>query len=115
MSEQLVEKFCKDLELILGVIEWQYWRFFGDLTECDKKSATTRDVLANLRNRFLEQGSIIEAFALINHVAVESKVKLNTATGFENSFHGNSLYTERVNAIEFIQNVLLKIQSKTKK
>lgn len=115
LSEQLVEKFCKDLELMLGVIEWQYWGFFGDLTECDDKSATTRDVLVNLRNRFLEQGCIVEAFTVINPAAVESIVKLKTATGLEHSFHGNSLFTERVKAIEFIHNVLLKVKNKTTK
>jgi hypothetical protein len=100
---------------MLGVIEWQYWGFFGDLTECDDKSATIRDVLVNLRNRFLEQGCIVEAFTVINPAAVESIVKLKTATSLENSFHGNSLFTERANAIKFIHNVLLKDKSKTTK
>jgi hypothetical protein len=115
LSEQLVEKFCKDLKLMLGVIEWQYWGFFGDLTECVEKSAITRYVLVNLRNKFLEQGCIVEAFTVINPAAVESIVKLKTARGLGNSFHGNNLFTERVNAIEFIHNVLLKVKSKTTK
>jgi hypothetical protein len=113
LSEQIVEKFCEDLELMLRVIDWKYWGFFGDLTECDDKSATTRNVLINLRKRFLEQGFIVEAFTITNPRALDSIAKLKTATGLEYSFHEASLFADRFQAIEFIHTVLHKVNMKS--
>jgi hypothetical protein len=41
LSEQLIENFFADLGLMLGVIEWQFWGYYGDLTECDVESSIT--------------------------------------------------------------------------
>jgi hypothetical protein len=115
LSEQLVEKFCEDLELMLRVIEWQYWGFYGDLTKCDEKSATTRDILVKLRKLYLEHGCIVEAFNIGNPMTIESIDKLKTATGLEYSFHRDSLFTNRSHAIEFIHHVLFKVENKSTK
>jgi hypothetical protein len=35
LGEMLIEKFCKDLELMLRVADWQYWGGYCGMVECD--------------------------------------------------------------------------------
>ena len=113
LSETLLDKFCDDLGLMLGVIEWPFWGYFGDLIECEEGSATTQDVLVNLRKRFIENGCVVEAFAIAKPKAMDSLVNLETATGLKHSFNKETLFADRLHAVEFIQNFLDKFKDKS--
>lgn len=114
LSEPLLDKFCDDLGLMLRVIEWPFWGYYGDLTECDDKSPITRDVLVNLRKRFLEKGCIIESYSITNPTAIENIVKLRMASGIQHSELHNNLFPDRQRAIEYIHDILLKVEQKPK-
>lgn len=113
LGEMLIKKFCEDLEMMLRVIDWQYWGVYCDLIECDEASATTQDVLVNLSKLFLAHGCIVETFTVSKPKLLESATKLKAATGLEYSFHENSLFSNRTEAIKFIHNVLHKIKNKS--
>lgn len=83
LSEQLIENFFADLGLMLGVIEWQFWGYYGDLTECDVESSITWDVLVELQKRFLSHGCIVDAHSIINPVAIENVVKSRKEAGLK--------------------------------
>lgn len=115
LSDQLLEKFCHDLGLMLRVIEWQFWGYYGDLTDCDESSTINREILTKLRKRFYEQGCIVEAYTIANPTTIKSIVALKNAEGFENSSIDNNLFPDRSQAIEFIHNVLYKVENKSTK
>jgi hypothetical protein len=113
LSEPLLDKFWAELGMMLGVIEWQYWGYYGDLTECDEKSPITQKSLVNLRKRFYNKGCIAEAYTITNPATIENVVKLRKAEGFEHASLDDNLFPERSQAIEFIHNVLFKIKNKS--
>jgi hypothetical protein len=113
LSESLLDKFCDDLGMMLRVIEWPFWGYYGDLTQCDEKSPITREILVSLRKRFYKQGCIAEAYTITNPTNIENIVKLRKAEGLENSSIDNNLFPDRSQAIEYIHNVLLKIKNKS--
>jgi hypothetical protein len=113
LSEPLLDKFCADLGIMLRVIEWQYWGYYGDLTECDEKSPIAQKTLVNLRKRFYSQGCIAEAYTITSPTTIEKIVKLRKAEGFEHASLDDNLFPERSQAIEFIHNVLFKIKNKS--
>ena len=113
LSDQLIEKFCVDLGLMLGVIEWQFWGFYGDLTECDEESATSRKILVDLQQRFLSKGCIVDAYTITNPIAVEHFVKLSKEAGVENYLLDKNLFPDRQQALDFIHNILLKVENKS--
>jgi hypothetical protein len=110
LSEPLINKFCDDLGLMLGVIEWEFWGYYGDLSECDDKSAITGDIIVNLRQRFLKQGCIVESYTITNPKSIESIVKLRIASGLEHVFLENNLFSDRHQAIEYIHKILSKVK-----
>lgn len=110
LSDQLIEKFCIDLGLMLGVVEWQYWGYFADLTECDEESVTGRKTLVELRKRFLDKGCIVDAYTITNPVTVEHLVKSITKAGEENYLLDKNMFPDRQQAIDFIHSVLLKVE-----
>ena len=113
LSDSLLNKFCDDLGLMLGVIEWQFWGYYGDLSECDDKSAITGEFLVNLRKRFLKQGCIVESYTMTNPKSIESIMKLRVASGLEGIFLENNLFSDRYQAIEYIHNILSKVKNKS--
>ena len=115
LSEQLIEKYCEDLSLMLGVVEWQFWGYYGDLTKCDDDSSITRDVLVDLYKRFLKKGCIVEAYSIINSTAIDNIVKLRRAAGIEQSSLDNNLFADRLQAIEFIHSFIQKVEKKSAK
>jgi hypothetical protein len=110
LSQPLLNKFCDDLGLMLRVIEWQFWGYYGDLSECDDKSAITGDVIVNLRERFLKHGCIVESYTITNPKSIESIVKLRMASGLEHAFLENNLFSDRHQAIEYIHKILSKVK-----
>jgi hypothetical protein len=113
LSEQLLNKFCDDLGLMLSVIEWQFWGYYGDLSECDDKSVINGDFLVNLRQRFLNQGCIVESYTISAPESIESIVKLRVASGLENVFSENNIFSDRAQATEYIHNILSKVQNQS--
>ena len=83
--------------------------------ECDEGTASTQDVLVNLSKLFLLHGCIIETFTVCDPKVMDTAIKLKAATGLQYSFHENSLYADRSEAIEFIHSVLLKVKNKSAK
>jgi len=91
-------------------------RRFGastELTQCDDKSLITRDVLVNLRKRFLKHGCIVEDYTITNPTAIENIIKLRMASGLEHSTLDYNLFADRRQAIESIHHVLLKLKDKS--
>jgi hypothetical protein len=112
LSQSLLDKFCDDLGMMLGVIEWKYWGYYGDLSECDEKSPITQEILVNLRKRFYKKGCIAEAYTITHPITIENVVRLKKAEGLDSSID-NNLFPDRSQAIEFIQNVLSRIKNKS--
>ena len=112
LSDSLIEKFCHDLGLMLGVIEWKFWGYYGDLTECDDESVASRDILVDLQKRFLKQGCIVDAYSIINPVAIKHVTKLRKNVGLEHYLLKENLFSDHQKAIDFIHSVLLKIEQK---
>jgi hypothetical protein len=110
LSEQLIEKFCDDLGLMLRVVEWQFWGYYGDLTECDEQSAKTRKVLIELHKNFLRNGCIVDAYNITDPAAIEHVIESRRASGVKQSSIDNNLFPSREQAIEFIHKVLLKVE-----
>lgn len=115
LSDQLVEKFCEDLGLMLGVVEWRYWGYYADLTECDEESATSRKTLVDLRKRFLDKGCIVDAYTITNPDAVENLIKSSKDAGVENYLLDENIFPDRKQAIDFIHSVLLKVEKSSAK
>lgn len=110
LSKQLLEKYCEDLCSMLRVIEWQYWGYYGDLTECNNESATGRDLLVDLQKKFINNGCIIDAYTVTNPVAIKHLSSSKKAAGIEYSSLDKHLFPNKQKAIDFIHNSLLKIE-----
>jgi hypothetical protein len=115
LTESLIDKFCDDLGMMLGVIEWQFWGYYGDMTECDDNSDIVRDDLVNLHKRFLKQGCVVSAYKITNPKSIENVNKMKMATGLEYSSINNNLFPDRSQAIGFIHEIILKVKNKSSK
>jgi hypothetical protein len=110
LSKQLLEKYCEDLSIMLKVIDWQFWGYYGDLTECNNESATSRDVLAELQRKFIIKGCIIDAYTITNPVAIKHLSSSRKAAGIKHSSLDKHLFPNKQKAIEFIHSILLKTE-----
>ena len=111
LSEQLIEKFCADLELMLGVIEWQYWGYYGDLSESAEQFSQTTDMLSKLLNRYIEKGCVIDAYTVSTPLAVELITKTRHGAGILKGSIEKHIFADKEQAIQFIHQILEKIEN----
>jgi hypothetical protein len=112
MSEPLIEKYCADLKLMLNVIEWRYWGYYGDLTNSENQSLETNEQLIKLHKRCLENGCVVDAYTIVDPVAKAQVTKTRLASGVKAQSIDKNLFLNRREAIDFIHGILLKVENK---
>lgn len=111
LDSQLINKFCADLDLMLGIIEWPRWGYYGDLSECDGQSTETRDVLTKLHKRFMQTGCVVDAYSTDKQDVINNIIQSRQAAGLTQTNLDGQLFPDKQQAIQFIQDTLEKIES----